>query len=294
MKHTLIRTVPDEAEAEGFSGCSHGPIPAARRAANAAPIFVNGVAIQETEIAQEAQNHSAASGAEARAAAARALVIRELLLQRAREVGLAPASVRDESGCEETADESLVRQLLELEAPAQTPTEQECRRVYAISAQRFRIPELYEAAHILIAPADAGAAAWADAEAQARRLIGEIATSGEFARLAAAWSACPSATQGGAFGQLRRGDLAPELEEVLLALPEGAVAPMPIRTRYGWHVVRLERRTPAKIAPFEAVRELIRAALQARASVAASAKYLRTLAAGAEIEGLKLEFGAAE
>jgi peptidyl-prolyl cis-trans isomerase C len=89
MKHTLIRTLP-EAGSEAFAGCGHAPMPAARRASGAPPIYVDGVHIAESDIAAEAQNHAASSGAEARAAAARALVIRHLLLRRALELKLEP------------------------------------------------------------------------------------------------------------------------------------------------------------------------------------------------------------
>lgn len=293
MKHTLISTVPDEAPAENFSGCGHGPMPAARRPLNAPPIFVNGVAIDEADVALEAQNHNARSGAEARAAAARALVIRELLLQRARILALAPAPMRDEQGREETEEEALIRQVLQAEAPAQEPTDAECRRVYEAGQQRFSMPETYEAAHILLAPGEPSDAAWSDAEARAVQLVAALQSGADFAVLASAHSACPSSSEGGALGQLQRGDLAPELEEMLLALDVGAVAATPVRTKFGWHVIRLDRRSEAQIAPYEAVRDFICAALQARAGVAASALYLRELAANAEIEGLTLEFGAA-
>lgn len=293
MKHTLIRNVEEEAPAESFSGCGHGPAPAARRASHAPPIFVNSVAIPETAIAQEAQNHQARTGAEARAAAARALVIRELLLQRAAELELVSRPIRDEAGREETDDEALIRMVLEREAPVQDPTEEECRRVYEASQSRFVQPELYAASHILIAPGEEADTASAVAEAQARRLIGALNDGASFEDLARAWSACSSGADGGALGQMRRGDLAPELEDALLVLDEGVVAPSPVRTRYGWHVIRLDRRAPSAILPFDAVHEAIRASLRARASIAASARYLQALAAGAEIEGLTLEFGAA-
>ena len=98
--------------------CGHAPAPAAKRSANAPPVFVNGVHIAETAIAAEAQNHAAATGQEARAAAARALVIRELLLQRARVLGLEPMPLSDAQGRSETAEEALVRQVLEGEVEA--------------------------------------------------------------------------------------------------------------------------------------------------------------------------------
>ncbi len=292
MKRTLIRTVPEEAPAQAFSGCSHGPMPAARRGVNAPPVFVNGVAIPETAIAQEAQNHRAPSGPEARAAAARALAIRELLLQRARALGLEPKPQRDVLDREELRDEALVRQLLELEAPASEPTEAECRRVYASSVGRFTAPEIFEASHILFAVEDGNAVAWIEARQKAVEAIANLNEGASFADLAQRFSACPSAADGGALGQLQRGDLAEPVERALVELHDGAIAPEPVRTRHGWHVVRLDRRVPARVLPFEAVESAIRASLRERAALAASARYIAGLAAAAEIEGLSLTFGA--
>lgn len=292
MKHTLIRTVPSQPSPEAVSGCGHGPSPAARRAAGAPPIVVNGIAIAEIAIAQEAQNHGAASGPEARAAAARALVIRDLLLQRAHALGLAPTTERDARGREETAEEALVRCVLEVEAPAPEPTEAECRRVYAAALSRFAAPELYEASHILFAPVGDDAAAWAGAHECAASAIDALSGGADFARLARVHSACPTAGQGGSLGQLQAGDLAVEMEAELLALAEGDCGAAPVRTRHGWHVIRLDRRVAATVLPFEAVAAAIREKLRTRAWAASSARYVAALAAVAEIEGLSLSFGA--
>jgi peptidyl-prolyl cis-trans isomerase C len=281
MKHTLIKTVPDEPQE--FSGCSHGPAPALKRAANAPPIFVNGVEIPEADIAREAQNHAAASGAEARAAAANALIIRALLLERAQTLGLAPAPNLDGQGREETAEEALVRAVLEAEVDVAPPGETECRRHYAAAISRFTAPELYEASHILFEGDDA--------EQQARNVISELKVGADFANLASLNSACPSAGQGGSLGQLTRGDLAVEVEEALMALEAGAVGDQPVRTRHGWHVVRLDRRIPAQALPFEAVESSIRESLRARAWTAAAARYVEGLGQAASIEGASLRFG---
>lgn len=293
MKHTLINAAPETTENEAFSGCGHGPIPAAKRGQNAPPVFVNGVAVPETAIASEAQNHRAASGAEARAAAARALVIRELLLQRAAALGLKPAPEQDAMGREETAEEALIRQVLEREAPAAEPTTEECRRVYEVSLERFASPDLFEASHILFAPELPETAGWMAAHGRAVEAIAALRDGADFAELAAAFSACPTGRDGGALGQLRSGDLAVEIEEALLSLQPGGVGDVPVRTRYGWHVIRLDRRTPAKTLAFETVEDLIRASLRSRAQVAASARYISRLAGDAEIEGLELKLGAA-
>jgi peptidyl-prolyl cis-trans isomerase C len=291
MKHTLIRTVQERAEPETFSGCGHGPAPAARRGAKAPPIFINGVEIAETAIALEAQNHSAVSGPEARAAAARALAIRELLLQRARDLALSPAPIRDDRGREETPEEALVRQVLELEAAAPEPTEAECRRIYEATPEKFLSPELYEASHILFRFDGEGAAAWTAAHRQAVEAIEALKQGADFAALARAHSACPTAQEGGRLGQLRPGDLSQQMERALLALRAGQFGPSPVRTRFGWHVIRLDRHAPSRLLSFETVAPRIRDSLRARAWPTAAARYVEELARRGDIEGITLGFG---
>lgn len=292
MKHNLIQAPATEAKAEAFSGCSHGPQPAARRSANAPPVFVDGVEISETAIAQEAQNHRAATGAEARAAAARALVIRALLLRRAGELNLAPEPARDAQGREETAEEALIRRVLELEAKPVEPSDAECRRVFEASAAQFTSPELFEAAHILFAPEGESTEAWAAAHARATEAIAAIAAGGDFAAWARDCSACPTAAEGGSLGQLQRGDLAEDIERALMQLKPGQIAEAPVRSRHGWHVVHLHNRATAQLLPFETVQTYIRASLRARAWAAASARYVAMLANSVRIEGLTLALGA--
>ncbi|MEQ1618114.1 MAG: peptidylprolyl isomerase [Terricaulis sp.] len=290
MKHTLIQTAQKEPEA--FSGCNHEPVPAARRPANAPPVFVNGIAIPEAAIAQEAQNHDAASGSEARAAAARALVIRELLLLRARSLALQPTPARDVHGREETDEEALVRQVLELEITPAEPSEAECRRVYNAASSGFVVPELYEASHILFAPEQDGVAAWVAAHGRAAAAIEAIEAGESFPEWARACSACPTAEQGGSLGQLQRGDLADDLERALMDLSPGRIGAKPVRTRHGWHVIRLDHRSAAKALSFESVADFIKGSLRARAWAASAARYVAALAASAQIEGLALSFGA--
>lgn len=278
MKHTLIQAV-DEAP-QAFSGCSHGPAPARRRAANAPPIFVNGVEIPEADIAREAQNHLAASGAEARAAAANALIIRTLLLERAHALGLEPSAHVDSEGREETREEALVRAALDAEVEPEEPSEAECRRYYAAAQARFTAPELYGASHILFEGDDG--------ERRARDAIAELKKGVPFADLARLHSACPTAVQGGSLGQLARGDLTAEMESELLALDPGVVGAEPVRTRHGWHIVRLDRRIAPRTLPFEAAEAAIRDTLRARAWAAAAARYVDALARAASIEGAVL------
>lgn len=252
-------------------------------------VVTDGVQIPESLIAQEAQNHPGGSAAEVRAAAAHALAVRALLLDRAAELGLVAEPERDERGREETPEEALVRAVLAEEVDPETPTEAECRRVYEATPGRFRTPVLYEASHILfgIEGEDEGAieAARLAAEAVGRLLSEEPA---RFASLAREHSACPSGAVGGSLGQLGPGDLAPEVERAFAALEPGRISPAPVRSRFGWHVLRLDRRIDGRQLPFEQVAGRIRMHLESRAWIAGAVQYVSDLAAHARSRGVGL------
>lgn len=252
-------------------------------------IVVDGVEIPESLVAQEAQNHPEATAAEAWAAAGHALAIRALLLARARELDLAPEPELDEAGREETPDEALIRAVLDAELEIGSPSQAECRRVYEAQRARFRAPPLCEVSHILVsAPADDAAAREAAREAAAGMIETLARGECEFAELASRRSDCPSGRIGGSLGQLRPGDLVAEVEGALERLSPGETAAEPILSRFGWHVLRLDRRIGARDLPFEAVEDRIRLHLESRAWTAAAARYAAELTARARARGVAL------
>jgi peptidyl-prolyl cis-trans isomerase C len=111
-------------------------------------VAVNEALIASADIAREVQNHEGASPVVAWEAATRALVVRELLSQRARAIGLV-AEPRSENGLRETEEEALIRMLLEAEVTTPSAEEADCRRYYQSNLARFRSPDLYEPLHIL-------------------------------------------------------------------------------------------------------------------------------------------------
>ena len=179
-------------------------------------VSVNGVVIRHDDISREAQNHPAPTPIAAWTAAARALAVRELLLQDARRIVVDAQPLTDGEGRTETAEEASIRALVEREISTPTPDEAACRRYYQHNLQRFRSADLYEAAHILFAarPGDRGAYAAARTEAEAVTVALRDAP-GRFAELARAHSACPSKALGGNLGQLFPGDTAPEFDAAL-------------------------------------------------------------------------------
>jgi peptidyl-prolyl cis-trans isomerase C len=241
-------------------------------------IVVNGTAITAREVAAEMQHHPAPSPEAAWTEAARALVVRRLLLDAAREAALA-----------EEDEDDTIDALLRAEVTIPDPDEAAARRWHAAHPERFGAPESWDASHILLAADPEDAAERAAARSTAEALLAEIlATPGALPDLARRHSACPSREQGGHLGRIERGSTVPEFETMLAGLEPGQVCPVVVPTRYGMHVLHLHRRTPRRDTAFEEARREVLADLRRSAWQAAVRQYIAVLAARATIEGFVL------
>jgi peptidyl-prolyl cis-trans isomerase C len=252
-------------------------------------VVVDGVVIPHDAISREAQNHAAQTPIAAWTAAARALVVRELLLGEARRVGVAASPASDEEGRRETDDEAMIRALVEQEVATPVPDDDACRRYYDRNRKRFRSADIYEVAHILFAARRDDPGSFDRARADAAAALEILAREpGKFAELAKAHSACPSAEQGGNLGQVTASQTTPEFEAAMTALEPGAMSETPVETRYGFHIIRLERRIGGRELPFEFVRDRIAGYLAERVHRIAVAQYVARLAGLVRIEGVAL------
>lgn len=266
--------------------CSvHTSIPAGKPV----KVSVNGVPIARDAIVREMQYHPAEKPIEAWKQAARALVVRELLLQRARHLNVAPEPVSDDAGRRETDEEALMRALIEREVAVPEPDDEACRRYYRSNLARFRSPDIYEASHILFAALPSDAAAYAQARSDAEGVLAALRERPEsFATMAQAYSRCPSAAQGGNLGQVTTGQTTPEFEKALIALSPGQMSNAPVATRYGFHIIRLERKHDGRTLPYEAVAKRIADYLGESVRRRADAQYIARLVTAARIEGIEL------
>jgi peptidyl-prolyl cis-trans isomerase C len=251
-------------------------------------ISVNGAVIAREIIAREVQNHPAEKPILAWQAAARALVVRELLLQEAKRLGIEAEPLRDSEGRFETPEEAAMRALIEREVVTPEPDEAACRRFYEQNRARFRSGDLYEAAHILIASPRSDPAARTAARQTADTILSAVrADPPLFAEFARSHSDCKaSAENGGSLGQLTRGQTVAEFETALQRMRPGEVAVA--ETRYGFHVVRLDRHAPGQMLPFELARDRIADYLATSVQHRALAQYVSVLAGRAEITGIAL------
>jgi peptidyl-prolyl cis-trans isomerase C len=257
-------------------------------------VRVNGITIPRDQILRETQFHPAHSPIEAWTSAARALVVRELLLQEARRLEISAAPTTDDDGRQETDDEASIRALIERQVTVPTADSATCRRYYQQHRHRFRSPDIYEAAHILFSADQSKADDYLRAREAAAAALGVLREHPEqFAEVAAAHSACSSAAQGGNLGQISAGQTTPEFELALMALEPGAICAAPVATRYGFHVIRLDRKHDGRDLPFELVADRIAAYLEERIRRQAMAQYISRLADAAAIEGIEFAGAAA-
>lgn len=245
-------------------------------------ITVNHSIISDVDIEREAARHPDAP--DTRLAARYTLAVRELLLQRAREVGI-------RTGGDDASQDELLDAVLEREVVTPAPTEEECRRYYETRAGQFRSGDLVEASHILFAvtPNAPVNGIRATAEATLRTVVAEPQ---RFAEFAGSHSNCPSGAQGGNLGQLRRGETVPEFEAALFEGDATGVLPRLINTRYGFHILHIAHRMEGRQMPFDMVKDRIAEFLSDQVQRNALRQYVHILAGKAEVRGIDL--GAAD
>jgi peptidyl-prolyl cis-trans isomerase C len=208
--------------------------------------------------------------------------VQELLRQRAVERGF----LRDDAvEAKEVAD--AVERLLSEEVRVPSPGEAECRRYYHAHPKEFRSGDIVHARHILfqVTPSVPVPQLRAKAEQTLNELLREP---DRFEAMARELSNCPSGQQGGNLGQIGRGDMVPEFEQAVFKPGRPGVLRELIKTRYGFHIVAVDRRIPGRPLPFEAVQEQIAERLKAMVEQRALRQYVSILAGQATIVGVDL------
>jgi peptidyl-prolyl cis-trans isomerase C len=95
-------------------------------------------------------------------------------------------------------------------------------------------------------------------EAEANKIIAELKKGADFATLAKAHSTDPGAAQGGDLGFFKKGDMLPEFADAAFALKPGQISEKPVKTQYGWHVIKVEERRAAPAPTYAEVHDELR------------------------------------
>ena len=126
-------------------------------------------------------------------------------------------------------------------------SDEEVKAFYDANSQQFKKGATVSAKHILT-----------DAEDKCQTILDSI-LNGEktFEDAAKEFSTCPSGARGGDLGQFGRGQMVKEFEDVAFAAEIGEVKG-PVKTQFGYHLIKVENKREETVAFFDEVKEVIR------------------------------------
>jgi parvulin-like peptidyl-prolyl isomerase len=138
------------------------------------------------------------------------------------------------------------------------PTEQELSAYLEEHREDYDTPEEVHARHILIrVPEGASEAEIAQAKKQIEDIKKELENGADFAELAKKYSQDPgSAPNGGDLGFFRRGQMVKEFEDAAFSLEPGQISD-PVRTQFGFHLIKVEEKKPAQHPELAQIRERV-------------------------------------
>jgi peptidyl-prolyl cis-trans isomerase C len=167
--------------------------------------------------------------------------------------------------------------------PKAAMTEPALRKIYEDATKQMGGQPEVHARHILFRVSDPNdKAASKTAEDKVKATIARIKKGEDFVTLANTLTEDPSGKQnGGDLGYFTRDQMVPEFSEVAFRLDKGQVSD-PVKTQFGWHVLKVEDKRTREPPPFEQVRDQI----ENFASRKAQVDYVTKLRADAKIERL--------
>ncbi len=144
---------------------------------------------------------------------------------------------------------------------------EEVREYYEANSDRFVIAPTVEASHILIRiPADADPAAVEAARERIQGILKQAREGQDFAQLAKQYSEDEGTkSQGGDLGAFPREAMVPPFGEVAFATPPGQISE-PVRTRFGWHLIRVTKANEGRTRSVEEATDEIRNLLKSERS----------------------------
>ncbi|CAN1723677.1 peptidyl-prolyl cis-trans isomerase C [Hyphomicrobium sp. 1Nfss2.1] len=140
-------------------------------------------------------------------------------------------------------------------------TEEEAKKIYNARLAQMKPEPEFAARHILVA-----------SEEKAKELRAKIAAGEDFAKVAKENSIDPaSKSEGGFLGYFGPGQMLPEFENVVIKMQKGELSE-PVKTAYGWHIIKLEDRRTKAPPSFDQVKDTIMNSLAVRKAQEASAE----------------------
>jgi len=161
----------------------------------------------------------------------------------------------------------LMDNLLAVEGKSAT-TDEAMKKVYDDASKQISGEQEVHARHILV-----------ETEDEAKQIAGDLKKGADFAELAKKKSKDPGASDGGDLGFFTKDQMVPEFSAVAFALEPGKISD-PVKSQFGWHVIKVEEKRNRKAPEFEQVR----AQIETYVTRKAQADYVTKLREAAKVE----------
>src|SRR5499426_2960311 len=149
-------------------------------------------------------------------------------------------------------------------------TEEEMRKVYDDAIKQASNEEEVRARHILV-----------ETEDEAKAIVEQLKAGADFAALAKEKSKDPGSAEGGDLGYFTKDQMVPEFADVAFKMYPGQLS-NPVKTQFGWHVIKLEDKRTKQPPEFEKVKDQIEAYVARKAQ----SEFVANLRKTAKIERL--------
>jgi peptidyl-prolyl cis-trans isomerase C len=127
-----------------------------------------------------------------------------------------------------------------------TISDEEAKKRYEEEIAKINPEEEVRARHILV-----------KTEKEAKDVAAELKKGGDFEEIAKAKSIGPSAPRGGDLGYFTKDKMVPEFSEVAFKLKKDQIS-APVKTNFGWHIIKVEDRRMQQLQEFDAIKSRIR------------------------------------
>lgn len=176
------------------------------------------------------------------------LVVTELAIQQARKEGI---DKRDsvQKQIKEAAKKILLQTWTREKSEGLKISDDEIKVAYD-KQMKGQATDEFKARHILVKEED-----------EAKAIIKELTDGGDFEKLAKEKSTGPSGPKGGDLGWFKPQTMVPPFSKAVQAMKKGDVSPEPVKTSFGWHVIKLEDMRAAKLPDLEALKPQLKRVL---------------------------------
>ena len=215
---------------------------------------VGGISITENDVNEFLSNlgprGQSYNNPEGRKAVLNQLVASKLLLLDARR-NLYEAEPEFKAELNKLRESLLISYATDKAIASASVSDKEAEDYYNENKERFLSEESVNASHILV-----------DSEELANEILGKI-NAGElsFEDAAMQYSSCPSKANGGSLGDFGRGQMVPEFDVAVFAMEVGEISKAPVKTQFGYHLIKLNAKKDAETIPFSELAGEIKNAL---------------------------------